>query len=182
MPSPLLVASSQTMGPRSSLHAACGFPRNGWRGTHHAVDATAPLVARCRCLWPTKDGLCAQAVSDRPRYSPSAAKSPPWMSTVPAGYETVYTNTASEQNGFSSHVRPAPDPRQLWSGTISSIRTRNASSSAGVCAQPVSSRGDAYDNALAETVVGLFKTEVIRRRGPWRSLDAVEFTTLTWVD
>ena len=42
--------------------------------------------------------------------------------------------------------------------------------------------GDSYDNALAETVIGLFKTEVIRRRGPWRSLEAVEFATLEWVD
>ena len=46
----------------------------------------------------------------------------------------------------------------------------------------VGSRGDAYDNALAETVIGLFKTEVIRRRGLWRSLEAVEFATLEWVD
>ena len=46
----------------------------------------------------------------------------------------------------------------------------------------VGSRGDAYDNALAESVIGLFKTEVIRRRGPWRSLEAVEFATLVWVD
>jgi transposase InsO family protein len=46
----------------------------------------------------------------------------------------------------------------------------------------VGSRGDAYDNALAETVIGLFKTEVIRRRGPWRSLEAVEFATIEWVD
>jgi transposase InsO family protein len=45
----------------------------------------------------------------------------------------------------------------------------------------VGSRGDAYDNALAETVIGLFKTEVIRRRGPWHSLEAVEFATLEWV-
>ncbi|MGD9511597.1 MAG: integrase core domain-containing protein [Geminicoccaceae bacterium] len=37
-------------------------------------------------------------------------------------------------------------------------------------------------NAMAETVIGLFKTEVIRRRGPWRSLEAVEFATLAWVD
>ena len=42
--------------------------------------------------------------------------------------------------------------------------------------------GDSYDNALAETVIGLFKTEVIRRLGPWRSLEAVEWATLTWVD
>ena len=49
-------------------------------------------------------------------------------------------------------------------------------------APSVGSRGDAYDNALAESVIGLFKTEVIRRLGPWRSLEAVEFATLTWVD
>jgi putative transposase len=42
--------------------------------------------------------------------------------------------------------------------------------------------GDSYDNALAETVNGLYKTEVIRRRGPWRTLEAVEFATLEWVD
>ena len=46
----------------------------------------------------------------------------------------------------------------------------------------VGSVGDSYDNALAETVIGLFKTEVIHRRGPWRSLDAVEYATLEWVD
>jgi putative transposase len=46
----------------------------------------------------------------------------------------------------------------------------------------VGSVGDSYDNALAETVIGLFKTEVIRRRGPWRSLAAVEYATLEWVD
>jgi putative transposase len=49
-------------------------------------------------------------------------------------------------------------------------------------APSVGSRGDAYDNALAESVIGLFKTEVIRRQGPWRHLDAVELATLTWVD
>jgi putative transposase len=46
----------------------------------------------------------------------------------------------------------------------------------------VGSVGDSYDNALAESVIGLFKTEAIRRRGPWRSLEAVEFATLEWVD
>ena len=45
----------------------------------------------------------------------------------------------------------------------------------------VGSRGDAYDNALAESVIGLFKTEVIHHDGPWRSLDDVEYATLEWV-
>jgi len=49
-------------------------------------------------------------------------------------------------------------------------------------APSVGSRGDSYDNALAESVIGLFKTEIIHRRGPWRSLEAVEFATLEWVD
>jgi transposase InsO family protein len=45
----------------------------------------------------------------------------------------------------------------------------------------VGSVGDSYDNALAETVIGLFKSEVIRRGGPWRNLETVEFATLDWV-
>jgi putative transposase len=49
-------------------------------------------------------------------------------------------------------------------------------------ASSVGSRGESYDNALAESVIGLFKTEVIHRKGPWRHLEAVEFATLTWVD
>jgi transposase InsO family protein len=54
---------------------------------------------------------------------------------------------------------------------------------AEVGAQPsVGSVGDSYDNALAETVIGLYKTEVIQPRGPWRNLEAVEYATLEWVD
>ena len=48
-------------------------------------------------------------------------------------------------------------------------------------AQPsVSSVGDSYDNALAETIIGLFKTEIIHPHGPWRNLEAVEYATLEW--
>ena len=46
----------------------------------------------------------------------------------------------------------------------------------------VGSIGDSYDNALAETINGLFKTEVIHPNGPWRNLEEVEFATLEWVD
>ena len=49
-------------------------------------------------------------------------------------------------------------------------------------APSVGSRGDSYDNAMAESIIGLFKTEVIQRKGPWRQLEAVEFATLQWVD
>ena len=46
----------------------------------------------------------------------------------------------------------------------------------------VGSRGDSYDNALAETIIGLYKTELVRRRGPWRGIDDLEYATLEWVD
>ena len=49
-------------------------------------------------------------------------------------------------------------------------------------ATSVGSVGESYDNALAETINGLYKAEVIHRRGPWRSFDAVEYATLGWVD
>jgi transposase InsO family protein len=62
-----------------------------------------------------------------------------------------------------------------------SIRYTGRLAEAGI-ERSVGSVGDSYDNALAETVIGLYKTEVIRRRGPWRHIDAVEFATLSWVD
>ena len=62
-----------------------------------------------------------------------------------------------------------------------SIRYTERLAEAGI--EPsVGSVGDSYDNALAESVIGLYKTEVIHRRGPWRNLDAVEYATLEWVD
>lgn len=61
-----------------------------------------------------------------------------------------------------------------------SIRYSERLAEAGI--EPsVGSVGDSYDNALAETINGLYKAEVIHRRGPWRSFEAVEFATLTWV-
>jgi putative transposase len=62
-----------------------------------------------------------------------------------------------------------------------SIRFTERLAEAGA-APSVGSVGDAYDNALAESEIGLFKTEVIRRRGPWRNIDDVELATFEWVD
>lgn len=62
-----------------------------------------------------------------------------------------------------------------------SIRYTERLAKAGI--EPsVGSVGDSYDNALAETINGLYKAEVIHRRGPWRSFEVVEFATLTWLD
>jgi len=71
--------------------------------------------------------------------------------------------------------------RPLESAQYLSIRYTERLLEAGL--EPsVGSVGDSYDNALAETINGLFKAEVIHRRGPWRSAEAVEFASLEWVD
>ena len=62
-----------------------------------------------------------------------------------------------------------------------SIRYSDRLLQAGIDAS-VGTTGDSYDNALAESVIGLFKAEVIRRCGPWRNVDEVEFAVLEWVD
>ena len=62
-----------------------------------------------------------------------------------------------------------------------SIRYTERLAEAGI-ESSVGSVGDSYDNALAETINGLFKAEVIWPRGPWKNLDAVEYATLEWVD
>lgn len=87
-------------------------------------------------------------------------------------------------------LEQAVHQRQLGSGLVHhsdrgsqylSIRYTERLAQAGI--EPsVGSVGDSYDNALAETINGLFKAEVIHRRGPWRSFDAVEYATLEWVD
>ena len=66
-------------------------------------------------------------------------------------------------------------------GQYLAIRYTERLAEAGAVAS-VGSRGDSYDNALAETIIGLYKTELIRRRGPWKGLDEVEYATLEWVD
>ena len=61
-----------------------------------------------------------------------------------------------------------------------SIRYSERLAEAGI-ESSVGSVGDSYDNALAETINGLYKTEVIRKRGPWKTVDDVEYATLEWV-
>ena len=62
-----------------------------------------------------------------------------------------------------------------------SIRYTERLAEAGADAS-VGSVGDSYDNALAETINGLYETEIIRRKGPWKGIDDVEYATLEWVD
>ena len=70
--------------------------------------------------------------------------------------------------------------RPVESAQYVSIRYSERLAEAGI--EPsVGSKGDSYDNALAETINGLYKAEVIHRRAPWRTLEAVELATLEWV-
>jgi putative transposase len=72
-------------------------------------------------------------------------------------------------------------PRTGAGSQYLSIRYTGRLAEAGAVTS-VGSRGDSFDNALAETIIGLYKTELIRRRGPWKGLDEVEYATLEWVD
>jgi putative transposase len=72
-------------------------------------------------------------------------------------------------------------PPPVESAQYLSIRyTERLADAGAVCS--VGSRGDSYDNALAEAVNGLYKAELIRKNGPWRSLEQVELATAEWVD
>ena len=97
---------------------------------------------------------------------------------------SLRTDIALDALEQALYARPAIDQLVHHSdrGTqYLSIRYTDRLAEAGI--EPsVGSVGDSYDNALAESVIGLYKTEVIRRRGPWRQLEAIEFATLEWVE
>ena len=71
-------------------------------------------------------------------------------------------------------LRPPLEPKQYVS-----IRYTERLAQAGIAAS-VGTVGDRFDNALAETINGLYKTELIKPRGPWRTADAVEYATAEW--
>jgi putative transposase len=70
--------------------------------------------------------------------------------------------------------------RPIELGQYLSIRYTDRLAEAGIVPS-VGSAGDSYDNALAESIIGLYKTEEIRRCGPWKGVEEVEFATLEWV-
>ena len=71
--------------------------------------------------------------------------------------------------------------RRLEPAQYLAIRYTERLADAGAV-RSVGSRGDSYDNALAESVIGLYKTELIRKRGPWRSFEQLELATARWVE
>ncbi len=97
---------------------------------------------------------------------------------------SLRTDLALDALEQALYARPAIDQLVHHSDRGSqylSIRYTDRLADAGIDPS-VGSVGDSYDNALAESVIGLYKTEVIRRRGPWHHLEAVEFATLEWVE
>jgi transposase InsO family protein len=95
---------------------------------------------------------------------------------------SLRTDLALDALEQALHARPDTDDLVHHSDRgvqYLSIRYTERLAEAGI-APSVGSVGDSYDNALAESVIGLFKTEVIRRRGPWRHLEAVEFASATF--
>jgi transposase InsO family protein len=104
-----------------------------------------------------------------------------WGSKEPSG-----ANGFERRSAYTKAYRPldlvnreftASAPNQLWVAVVTCVATWK-----GFVWVAFVRVGNSYDNALAESVIGLFKTEVIRIGGPWRSLESVEFATLEWVD
>jgi putative transposase len=95
----------------------------------------------------------------------------------PARFRAFFTDDWNRWPASSWNAWPASSE----SAQFVSIRYTERLAEAGI--EPsVGIVGDSYDNALAKTINGLFKAEVIHRCGPWRSFEAVEFATLEWVD
>ena len=100
---------------------------------------------------------------------------------------TVPDETAVRPLDLVDRNFTATRPNQLWVAHLTCVATWRgfvyvAFVIDAFARRIVGSRDDSYDNALAESVIGLYKTEVIRRRDPWRHAEAVEFATLEWVD
>ncbi len=102
---------------------------------------------------------------------------------VSSSLRTDIALDALEQALYDRHVAETTDLIHHSDRGVQylSIRYTERLAEAGI--EPsVGSVGDSYDNALAETIIGLYKTELIHQRGPWRNIDDVEYATLEWVD
>ena len=104
----------------------------------------------------------------------------------PTAYEPTWPSTPSNKHSGPADrtqliptggwfITPTPPTQYL------SIRYTNRLAEAGI-SPSVGSVGDSYDNALAESVIGLYKTELIHKRAPWKDRDQVEYATLEYVD
>lgn len=125
---------------------------SGWVYVAFVVDAFARRILG----WRTGTSMSTQLVLD-------------------ALEQAVWTR---ERSGSTTEAVVAHTDR---GSQYTSIRYTERLAEAGIAAS-VGTTGDSYDNALAETINGLYKTELIKRRGPWRTVDHVEYATAEWVD
>ena len=109
-------------------------------------------------------------------------RSPPWRppSTQDRARRSNGERPQRHLTNFCDRPTKSSLRRPLESAQYVSIKYTERLAEAGI--EPsVGSVGDSFDNALAETINGLYKAEVIHRCGPWRSFEAVEFATLEWI-
>ena len=125
---------------------------SGWVYVAFVVDAYARRILGWRC---------GASMSTRLSWMPSSKPSGPGNVSM-----LRWVRSAAHSDRGSQYV---------------SVRYTERLAQAGIAAS-VGTVGDSFDNALAETINGLYKTELIKPRGPWRTLDAVEYATAEWVD
>ena len=154
------------------------------------VDRVFPAAAPNR-LWVARHDLTCQH-RIRVRHVRGLRRrrlQPPGSSAGGSPPSAPHKTSAGRPRGFDGHLvtqrqrrGPVEDPVRtpIAACSTSPSATPSGSRRLARCAS-VGSRGDSYDNALAETVIGLYKTEVIRRRGPWRTLEPFELATAEWV-
>ncbi len=165
--------AAQDDDPRqeAALPAGQGEPPVPRACAEHALGQRLHL---CRHM----AGLCLCRLRHR-RLSPAASSGGASAASPHAGFvldaleQAVHERCPTKGSGLVHHSDRGSQ--------YLSIKYTERLAEAGI--EPsVGSVGDSYDNALAETINGLFKAEVIHRRGPWRSFEAVEYATLEWVD
>src|SRR5271170_6926773 len=112
---------------------------------------------------------------------PRTSKQSPGRSTAVRARRSVGRRRQRRSTNSYSPFNNQVLLRSVESGQYLAIRYTERLAEAGVV-NSVGSKGDSYDNALAESFNGLYKTELIHRRGPWKNVDHVEWATLTYVD
>ena len=129
---------------------------------------------------PTWSGFAYPGVGDRRLFAVRRRLAGLQQPTNRPGAGRSRTSTLGPATGHG-RSRPAAGSSLREPGQYLSIRYTYRLAEAGI-SPSVGSVGDSYDNALAESVIGLYKTELIRQSGPWRDRDQVEYATLEYVD